>query len=494
MQTLSFDVNGTTFGGCTSSVQRGLSKLDGDREQGGWYFQRRAAYLDTVSGGTQARSAQAVAEQPDRCGGRQALEGVFRGARTLDELAHTMPSRSIEVHERGATPAGVAIVESALPKLASPRDPDGTETSVDAELQNLQRETFGYFLHETNPANGLATNKTAPDWPASIAATGLALGCYPVSVERGFMTRAAAVERTLTTLRFFWNSAHGPELDATGYQGFYHHFLDMQTGRRAWQRELSTVDSTFLVAGALMAAMYFDADSAEENEIRTLRNALYRRANWAWAWQPQWVVGVTLALRAQPGPDHFDDREPSVGLVVAADASLPVHRQRLAPSGVHGRLASNLNPAPDWQLTQPSQWVMTSVQEKFMTTANLSQASTLGMPPALSRAQAAIHLPEVQAMLQRLSDFDLGIFMPHQHDERTGDFQPLPDDVMQVESGCKVSFQNTQGIVNQADRFLPVAWRWRAGASSPASACEMVAEEGPDGAQRPVKHKMPVDD
>jgi len=30
------------------------------------------------------------------------------------------------------------------------------------------------------------------------------------------MLRAAAVERTLTTLRFFWNSPQGPEPDATG--------------------------------------------------------------------------------------------------------------------------------------------------------------------------------------------------------------------------------------------------------------------------------------
>ncbi len=129
-----------------------------------------------------------------------------------------------------------------------------------------------------------------------------------------------------------------------------------------------------------------------------------------------------------------------------------------------------------------------------MTTKNLSQASTLGMPAALRRAQAAIQLPEVQAMLQRPSRFDLGIFMPHQHDERTGGFQPLPDDVIQVETGCKVSFQNTQEIVNQADRFFPVAWRWRAGALTPASACEMVVEERSDDSRRPVKHKMPVDD
>jgi hypothetical protein len=107
----------------------------------------------------------------------------------------------------------------------------------------LQRDSFSYFAHETNPANGLVIDKTSPDWPASIAATGLALAAYPVGIERGFIARPAAVERTLVTLRFFWNSPHGPEPDATGYQGFYYHSLDMRTGRRAWQCELSMIDT-----------------------------------------------------------------------------------------------------------------------------------------------------------------------------------------------------------------------------------------------------------
>ena len=125
-------------------------------------------------------------------------------------------------------------------------------------------------------------DKPAPDWPASIAATGLALAVYPVAVERGFITRAAAIERILATLRFFWNSRQGPEPD-TGYHGFYYHFLDMRTGRRTWQCELSTVDSTILLAGALTAGAYFDADTTEEKEIRALADALYRRADWPWA-------------------------------------------------------------------------------------------------------------------------------------------------------------------------------------------------------------------
>src|SRR5690242_11409715 len=156
-------------------------------------------------------------------------------------------------------------------------------SNIEAELPKVQRQAFSYFLHEANPANGLIADKTAPNWPASIAATGLALASYPVGVEHGLMSRDAAAKRTLTTLRFLRNCPHGPQPDATGYKGFYYHFLDVQTGRRAWKCELSTVDSAFLLAGALTAGVYFNGNSKEENEIRKLSDALYRRADWQWA-------------------------------------------------------------------------------------------------------------------------------------------------------------------------------------------------------------------
>jgi hypothetical protein len=155
--------------------------------------------------------------------------------------------------------------------------------SGEAELELLQHKSFSYFLHESNQSNGLVLDKSAPGWPASIAATGLAMTCYPVAVERHLMSKAGAVERTLAALRFFWNSHQGPEPDATGYKGLYYHFLDMKTGRRAWKSELSTVDTAFLLAGALAAAQYFREDTREQAEIRKLADALYRRADWAWA-------------------------------------------------------------------------------------------------------------------------------------------------------------------------------------------------------------------
>jgi hypothetical protein len=153
----------------------------------------------------------------------------------------------------------------------------------DKALVKLQRDTFGYFLKETNPHNGLVPDSTRKGAHCSIAAVGLGLATYPVGVEQGFITRAQAIKRTLVTLRFFRDSPQGEEPDATGHRGFFYHFLDMRTGRRAWKSELSTIDTTFLLAGALAAAIYFDGETKEEREIRTLADALYRRADWQWA-------------------------------------------------------------------------------------------------------------------------------------------------------------------------------------------------------------------
>ena len=169
----------------------------------------------------------------------------------------------------------------------------------ESELETLQRESFNYFIHEANPRNGLVIDRTAKNWPASIAATGLALTAYPVGVEREYWTRRAAVERTLTTLRFFWNSPQGTEPDATGYKGFFYHFLDMKTGRRAWDCELSTIDSAILLAGALTAGVYFNANTPEETEIRLLADALYHRADWVWA--QNGGVTVTHGWRPESG-------------------------------------------------------------------------------------------------------------------------------------------------------------------------------------------------
>ncbi|MGH7858849.1 MAG: glucoamylase family protein, partial [Candidatus Binatia bacterium] len=151
------------------------------------------------------------------------------------------------------------------------------------DLATLERDAVGYFLRAANPDNGLIADSSRPGAPCSIAATGLGLSAYVVGAERGFVSRREAVSRTLSALRFLRDSSQGEEPEATGQRGFYYHFLDMTSGRRTWQCELSMIDTAILIAGVLSSAAYFSAAADDEREIRELARFLYERIDWPWA-------------------------------------------------------------------------------------------------------------------------------------------------------------------------------------------------------------------
>jgi hypothetical protein len=168
-----------------------------------------------------------------------------------------------------------------MTKMHASADPP--PTLAERDLHTLQRKTFRYFWSETNPENGLLADNTLGNIPASIAGVGMALSSYPVGVERGFLPRRVALGRALTALRFFVDSDQGTAPDSTGYRGFYYHFLDVRTGRRAWNCELSTIDTAILIAGALTVAAYFDSASPKERELRTLATKMFGQVDWRWA-------------------------------------------------------------------------------------------------------------------------------------------------------------------------------------------------------------------
>lgn len=168
---------------------------------------------------------------------------------------------------------------------ASPRSTGATRDDAESDaslVDRLQRAAFGYFEHYVNPRNGLVADTSRVASPCSIAVVGFALSSYVVAVERGWMTREAAGTRVLTTLRFFKNSRQSADPIATGYRGFYYHFLDMESGARVWDCELSLIDTTLMMAGVLTAGRYFGGGGVEV-EIRELADALYRRIDWRWA-------------------------------------------------------------------------------------------------------------------------------------------------------------------------------------------------------------------
>ncbi len=179
------------------------------------------------------------------------------------------------------------VAELTPPRIAPP-----------AFLEDLKQRSFRFFWETTDARTGLAPDR----WPArsfaSIGAVGFALTAYPIGVARGWITREQARARALTTLRFFHDAPQGPEATGTaGHKGFFYHFLDMASGTRFGDCELSTIDTALLLAGALHCQSFFDGADAEETQIRTIADELYARVDWTWAqtasgliargWQPE---------------------------------------------------------------------------------------------------------------------------------------------------------------------------------------------------------------
>jgi hypothetical protein len=151
-------------------------------------------------------------------------------------------------------------------------------------LDSLSHDTFNFFWDLAEPSNG-----NVPDrWPSpsfsSIAATGFGLTSYLVGVEKGYVTREQAADRVATTLRFFLNAPKGDApAGVTGNHGFFYHFIDMKTGLRYQNVELSTIDTGLLMAGILSCHAYFDGGSETEKFIRSTADSLYRSVEWDWA-------------------------------------------------------------------------------------------------------------------------------------------------------------------------------------------------------------------
>jgi hypothetical protein len=159
------------------------------------------------------------------------------------------------------------------------------ELDDESLLDEIQKRTFMYLWKEVNPENGLVKDRSTEDSPSSIAAAGMALSAIPIGIERGWITYDQGYERALTTLKTF------VEGKVEGLNGFFYHFVNMNTGKREWQCELSSIDTALLVAGALTAGSYF-----EDTEVDELANKLYENVNWQW----MLAGGDTLSMGWKP--------------------------------------------------------------------------------------------------------------------------------------------------------------------------------------------------
>jgi len=167
--------------------------------------------------------------------------------------------------------------------MALAGNPDNAKGARKFSIEELQYRTFRYFWEQADSVSGLIPDRAPTKSFSSIAATGFGLTSYIVGVQSNYITREQAVARVLKTLNFLAKLPQSADQTGTaGYKGFYYHFLDMRSGLRYKDVELSSVDTGLLMAGILSCLSFFDMNNESETAIRKLSEYLYRRVEWDW--------------------------------------------------------------------------------------------------------------------------------------------------------------------------------------------------------------------
>lgn len=148
---------------------------------------------------------------------------------------------------------------------------EGTDEQL---LEEIERASFDFFWTEASPVTGQVKDRALADGKdtrtvSSIAATGFGLTALCIADRRGYRRKSELKDRALKTLQFIASMPHE--------HGFFYHFVDMDTGARQWECELSSIDTSLLLCGVLTVRQHFD-----DQQIKDLATTIYERINWQW--------------------------------------------------------------------------------------------------------------------------------------------------------------------------------------------------------------------
>jgi hypothetical protein len=178
---------------------------------------------------------------------------------------------------------GLAFAAPAEPPINILRTPDADRAASyeftpadDAFLDQIQRGCFNYLWNEVGRPSGLAKDRRTTV-VASTAGVGFQLSALPIGIERGWITRDEGRRRALSILRTLLERTDNRR------DGVFLHFVHADTGAiyPPYHNEVSTVDHTLLLAGALPAAVYFGG------EVGELVGRMAAETNWKKYYNPQ---------------------------------------------------------------------------------------------------------------------------------------------------------------------------------------------------------------
>ena len=153
--------------------------------------------------------------------------------------------------------------------------PPAPSVSDDEFLDQIQRASFLFFWEQASPTTGQVKDRALAAGNdtrtvSSIAATGFGLTALCIGHKRGYGDAAQIQARVTATLTYLLNQL-------PNVQGFFYHFVDMNTGARVWNCELSSIDTSLLLCGVLTCRQYF-----QDAQIQSLASQIYDRVNWPW--------------------------------------------------------------------------------------------------------------------------------------------------------------------------------------------------------------------
>lgn len=176
---------------------------------------------------------------------------------------------------------GLKIIDSYTYgfSTAPPDKPQDPEISDDELVKMVQERTFKYFWDYAHPTSGLARERTGSGNTVTTGGSGFGLMGFPVAVERGFVTRDEALERSEKIVGFLKNRAER-------FHGAYSHWLNGQTGKvipfGTKDNGADLVETAFLIQGLLTLQTYFDGANDREQALRDDIQSIWEGVDWDW--------------------------------------------------------------------------------------------------------------------------------------------------------------------------------------------------------------------
>jgi len=153
-----------------------------------------------------------------------------------------------------------------------------TQISKEAEalLDDIEGLGCDFFFEQASPKTGLVRDRApaagkSVSRVASIAATGFGLSALCIAAKRNYLRPLDCEQRVEKTLAFLLE-------DCPHEHGFLYHFIDIESGQRMFNSELSSIDTALLLCGVLLCRQYF----AGNTRIQALATTFYRRMDWEW--------------------------------------------------------------------------------------------------------------------------------------------------------------------------------------------------------------------